>query len=37
MLHNMYSVEAHRPEEIISALSKMTPREILPLRAHIGA
>jgi hypothetical protein len=37
MLHSLYKVEAHRPEEIVEALGKMTPREILPLRNHIGA
>ena len=37
MMHNMYNVEAHRPEDIVAALGRMSPREILPLRNHIGA
>jgi len=37
MMHNLYQVEAHRPEDIVTALGKLTPREILPLRNHIGA
>ena len=36
-LHNMYSVTAYKPDDIIKALRGMTPREILPLRQYIGA
>jgi len=36
-LSNIHSVDAHRPEEILAALQKLSPTEILPFRPLIGA